>query len=252
MTGEANLASSFAAAHQDSRSQFEPLRARQLFQRGPRNRLRLIESALRLLALIERNGNHRDRSHGHSLFHAGNRLRQHAPQNCRRRTNLLKLEQMDQVAQSAVIAAIGNRPLERRINAPAERAPRVFNFSFSLIRTIRLCAIDPGRDTQGLSANHAVLPLQRPQRAQTTLANGKPGNSQKWGTADTAIGRKKREEQGRKRALGKAGERMICQTMTCKTMISQIMFRRLALGCPYSKPSTTTATAEDVLPHPAS
>jgi hypothetical protein len=72
-----------------------------------------------------------------------------------------------------------------------------------------------------LSADHAVLPVQRPQRAQTIFTNRKAGNSQEWGTADTAIGREKREEQGRKRAPGKAGERMICQTM-----ISQIMFRR--------------------------
>jgi len=35
-------------------------------------------------------------------------------------------------------------------------------------------------------------------------------------------------------------------------MIRQPMVRRSALGSPYSKPSTVTATAEDGLQHPAS
>jgi hypothetical protein len=42
--------------------------------------------------------------------------------------NPLKLEQMDQVAQFTVIAAVGDRRLERRIRALAEQAP-AFNFN---------------------------------------------------------------------------------------------------------------------------
>src|SRR5260370_18753847 len=38
--------------------------------------------------------------------------------------------------------------------------------------------------------------------------------------------------------------------MLCQPLPGQLMIRRLALGSPYSKPST--ATAEDSLPHPAS
>jgi len=41
---------------------------------------------------------------GIALFQVSNRLGQHASQNRRRGSNLLKLEQMDQVAQLPVIA----------------------------------------------------------------------------------------------------------------------------------------------------
>jgi hypothetical protein len=42
--------------------------------------------------------------------------------------NLLKLGQMDPVAQFTVIAAVGDRRLERRIGALAEQAPAL-NFN---------------------------------------------------------------------------------------------------------------------------
>lgn len=67
----------------------------------------------------------------HRLSQVGNRLGQHASQNRRRATNLRKLEQMDQVAQFTVIAAVGDRPLERRIGALAEQAP---GLNFNAIR----------------------------------------------------------------------------------------------------------------------
>src|SRR5208337_4139037 len=132
------------------------------------------------------NGYQRYRARGHRLVQVGNRLRQHASQHCRRGTNLLKLEQMNQVAQSAVIAAVGDRPLERRIRALTKHAPR--------LSTPHFFAIHIGRDMQGLSANLAVRPLQRSQREQTVFTNWKPGNSKERGTTDTAIGRKESEE----------------------------------------------------------
>ena len=69
-----------------SRAQIESFRTRQLLQRVPRDHLCLVESALRLLARIQGNGDHRDRAaeerpNRHRLFQLGNRLRQHAPQN---------------------------------------------------------------------------------------------------------------------------------------------------------------------------
>jgi hypothetical protein len=45
--------------------------------------------------------------------------------------NLLKLEQIDQVAQFTVIAAVGDRRLERRIGVLAEQAPAL---NFNMIR----------------------------------------------------------------------------------------------------------------------
>ena len=125
MTSQANLASGLAAAHQDSRRQFKPFRTRQSLQRGSCDHLRLVESALRLLARMQGNGDDRDHANGHRLFQVGNRLRQHAPQNCRCGTYLLELEQMDQVAQFTVIAAVGDGALERRIHALTEQAPRL-------------------------------------------------------------------------------------------------------------------------------
>src|SRR6266853_4096132 len=153
---------------------------------------------------------------------------------------------MDQVAQFTVIAAIGDRPLERRIRALAEKAPRL-NFNAIHLSAIRLSAIRPctihvSRYVQSLSANGAVRSLQRPQRDQTGFTNGEPGNFDEWGTTNTAIGGEQSEEQSRRNALGPA----------CEPMIRQPMVRRSALGSPYSKPSTVTATAEDGLQHPAS
>ena len=77
MTSQANLASGLAAAHQDSRQQIKSLRTRQLPQRASRDHLSLVESALRLLAPMQRDGNHRDHSNRHRLFQVGNRLCQH-------------------------------------------------------------------------------------------------------------------------------------------------------------------------------
>ena len=44
------------------------------------------------------------------------------------------------------------------------------------------------------------------------------------------------------------GRGLTCQSLTCQDMVCHNMVRRLALGSPYSKPST----AEDGLRHPAS
>jgi hypothetical protein len=98
---------------------------------------------------------------------------------------------MDQIAQSTVIAPVGHRPLERRIDALTEQAPRLPAIRLS---AIRLSSINAGWEVHGFSANGAVRSLQRSKRGQTGFTNGKPGNSEQRETTDTAIGRKKREE----------------------------------------------------------
>src|SRR4029077_11239336 len=103
------------------------------------------------------------------------------------------LEQMDQVAQFTVITTVGDRPLERRIGALAEQAPRL-NFNTIRLSAIRLSAINVSRNVHGFSANRAVRPLQGPQGDQTGFTDGKPGNSDEWGTTNTAIGGKQSEE----------------------------------------------------------
>ena len=164
-----------------------------------RNHLRLVESALRLLALVQGNGNHldrprprrEDRPSGHRLFQLGNRLCQHAPQKCRRRTNLLNFEQMNQVAQFTVITSIGNRPLERRVHAPTKRAPRL---PVNRLLAIRFSALHAGWKAQGFSADGAVGSLERLQREQTGSTDGKAGNSKQRGATDATIGGKESEE----------------------------------------------------------
>ena len=171
MASQANLASSLAAPHQHSRrtdrifsdcdSCFSALRAIISAWLNPR---------CACLRLCRGTGTTAIFPHGHHRFQVGNRLCQHAPQNCRRGTNLLELEQMDQVAQSAVIAAVGNRPLKRRIRALAEQAPRLSaQLRFAAPRS------NIGREVQGLPANRAVRPLQRLQCEQTALRKREAG-----------------------------------------------------------------------------
>jgi len=95
---------------------------------------------------------------------------------------------VNQVTQSAFVAATGNRALERRLHALAEQAAHLAAIRGSI------SAIGIARQGHRRSANGAVRPLQRPQRKQTGFTNGEPGNSKKGRTTDTAIGRKESEE----------------------------------------------------------
>ena len=120
MTSEADLASGSALAHQSTGTESEAGRlqttfpARKLFESGTSNDVCLVESALRLFLRVQRHGNNRDGAGRQGRFQGGDGIGQHASQNRRDRTNLVELEQVDQIAQCAVIAAIGNRPLKRR------------------------------------------------------------------------------------------------------------------------------------------
>jgi len=112
--------------------------------------------------------------------------------------NLLKPEHMDQVAQFTVIAAVGDRRLERRVGALAEQAPAL-NFNAIHLEAfglpaIRCAAIKISRNVQGFTAKRAVRPLQGRQRDQTGFTNGRSGNFDEWGTTNTAIGGEQSEE----------------------------------------------------------
>jgi hypothetical protein len=98
---------------------------------------------------------------------------------------------MDQVAQLTVIATVGDGPLEGRIHALTEQAPRL---SAIRLEGVNAGWIDAGWAVPRFSANGAVRPFQRSKSDQTGFTNGKPGNSEQWETTDTAIGGKKREE----------------------------------------------------------
>jgi hypothetical protein len=186
MTRQANLASGLAAAHQYSGCQVKPLRARQPLQRAPRNHFRLVEPALRLLVSVQRNGDHDNRPNGHRLLQAGDGSGQCAPQNPGCRTNLLELQQVNQVAQSAFVAAVGNRSLKRRIHPLTEQAPR--------LATLRRIPTKRAGEVQDLATDNAVRPGQRSKGEQARFTNGKAGNADQWGTADTAVGGEKSEE----------------------------------------------------------
>jgi hypothetical protein len=69
---------------------------------------------------MQRNRNYGNGSDGHRRFQVCDRLRENTPKDSRCRTHLLKLEYMNQISQSTLIAAISNRPLIRRVYALTE------------------------------------------------------------------------------------------------------------------------------------
>src|SRR6202030_1385421 len=108
-------------------------------------------SALPLFALMQRHGNRSDPANRHRFFERRNRLCEYASQNCACRTNLLKLEEMHQIAQSPFIAAVSDRPLVRRIDTLTEQAP---NFA-AVIATLCLFRTDVARQMHRRPANGA-------------------------------------------------------------------------------------------------
>ena len=192
MTGQADLASRVATPQQNSCAQLKSLRTwtRQMFHRLSRYYLRLIESSLRLFALVQRNRNNRDLPHRHRLFKLGHCLGQRASQNRRSRPNLLEFQDMDQIAQATVITSIGNRALKRRINALAKQTPDVIGTRIG----IRVNPIEVRRQVHRRATHSAIRTSQRLQTRYAVDTNWKTGNSDQRGVADTAIGREKSEE----------------------------------------------------------
>ena len=169
---------------------------------------------------MQRHGHHDDRAGGQRRLECGNGLGQHASQNLGRWPNLAELQLMNQIAQGAIVAAIGDRALKRRRSQATEAAARIDLVARALYG-----------EWQGLTANSAIGVPKGPKRVEAIVANGKPRNFDQRGTTDTAIGWKKCEKQAGSNALCPADDRMD---------------RCCGPGNPYSKAST----AEDGLPHP--
>ena len=86
------------------------------FQRGARNQFCLVEAALAKLGAVQTAPGLQPRTSAAKLrFERCNRFRQHASKNVRRRTHAAILQQMNQFAQSAFIAAIGDARARRAV-----------------------------------------------------------------------------------------------------------------------------------------
>ncbi len=93
------------------------------FHRGARNQFSLVEAALAKLGAVQ---GHRD--HGHGVrrklrFERCDRLGQHSSKNIGRRAHAAILQQMNQFAQSAFVAAVSGRTRKGRFDAAAQPAP---------------------------------------------------------------------------------------------------------------------------------
>ncbi len=114
-------------------------------QRGMSNQFRLIEFTLPPLGLIEWHRDYQDRL---LVIHPplepgllelrierGQGLREHPAQDIGGGSHTVVLEQVNQFAQPAVIAAIGYRTLKGTVDAPADRAaPQAFGVSLRVRR----------------------------------------------------------------------------------------------------------------------
>ncbi len=125
---------------------------------------------------------------------------------------------MDQVAQSAIVGAVGNRTLKGRMCSLAQSAQSV--------TAVRKC-----RREQRFSADAAERPLEWAQHIEAAFTDRQAGNPNQRATTDTAVGGKKRKEQTGGSVFRPSGE----PGTRCMTLRSA-----------YSKPST----AEDGLPQP--
>jgi hypothetical protein len=132
--------------------------------------------------------------------------------------NLVELKQVDQIAESAVVAAISNRPLKRRMRLPAKTAKT-------------LSRLKIGGEVAGFSADSAQRTAQLARLVKAAFTDWQPGNLNQRGFTNAAIGGKKSKEEAGSTALCPASDRI---------------GRRCGLGSPYSKAST----AEDGLPNP--
>ncbi len=185
MARQSDLASRLAPPLQNAAAQLKSLRQRKPLQRRPSDHLCLVEPALALLVLVQRNGNDCNRSAGYRLLQLGYRVRQHAPKDCGRWANLLELENVNQITKPSVVTAISDSTFEWRLRPLAKQALSLF---------VIHCRIESGRRVQRLAADVAERPMQRPKSTQATLTNGKPGYFNERRSADTAIGGKECEK----------------------------------------------------------
>src|SRR5258706_5251127 len=94
----------------------------EILERGDSDHLRLVESAVAQLASEERHGHDERRPRPETLAQREQHLRQHPAEHRRGGANAVILEQLDQVAQSGVVAAVRRRLVKGRLGALAEFA----------------------------------------------------------------------------------------------------------------------------------
>ncbi len=156
-------------------------------QKRARDLFRLVESAGLAFTRPKRHGDNHKWLRNLGLCQ---RLAQEPAQQRRSRPYPLVFEDMDQVAQRAVIGAISNRTAERRRGAATEAAQRI-SLGFKMLAKEFLPA---GRAQDVIQGNDAL---------QAWIANGKIGNTCQRRLANTAVGRK----QDREQALGRGQKR---------------------------------------------
>ena len=119
MTAKPGLRLGMAPSLQRCAIQYQLLARRLQLQRSPRDQFRLVEAPLAQLARMQRNRNHDNGAIPERGLQSSNNLGQHAPQDVRRRPHVLIFQQVDQFAQTAIVAPVGCRFGKWRLQAAA-------------------------------------------------------------------------------------------------------------------------------------
>jgi hypothetical protein len=232
MASESDLAASLARADQgigveNIAFMVAGLAVTKIFEGGSRNHFGLVESAMRLFARMQGHGHYGDRPGGKRRIESGDGVREQTAQYGGGGANLVEFEEMDEIAERAVIASVGYCSLEWRMLMLTDPATDVGSVDAA-------GSLQTGHSPRGaevLSADVASAGFQGREGLEAILANWEAGNFKQWGSTDTAIGGKKRKEEASGGSLCPASDEGD---------------RGFGLGSPYSKPGT----AEDGLPHP--
>jgi hypothetical protein len=115
-------------------------------------------------------------------FQPSDRFRQHAAEHCRGGSHLLVFQQVDQLAQPAIVAAVGYRFDKRRLQPSPQPAT-------SLARA------DSIRTEHPFPANRANAARDGADFGKTRPANRQAGNLDQGGTAETTIRREESSEE---------------------------------------------------------
>jgi hypothetical protein len=181
---------------------------------------------MRLFVRMQRHRHYGDRSSGKRRLESGDRVSEQTAQYGGGGANLVEFQKMDEIAERAVVASVGDCSLEWRMLMLADPAADADS-----VDAAGILRIGYSRSAEVLSADVASAGFQWREGMQAIFANRKAGNFKQRGSTNTAIGGKKRKEE--------TGYCALCPA-------SDEGDRGFGLGSPYSKPGT----AEDGLPHP--
>ena len=190
MPGESDLRFRFTATLQQTGAQLQSGSSGLQLQGSASDQLRLIEFPLTQFSGVQRNRHHQNFFRGKKWLQIFDRLREHASQHIRRRTNLVVFEQMNQLPQSAFITPVGGGLDVWRFKTAAQSAK-----SLAGCRRESLSRECKGAH-QSLAADGAESASDRRHRMQAIFTHWKPGNVYQGSTAEATIGRKQRREQG--------------------------------------------------------